>query len=516
MLKFIPAQSTGAVIKNHKSLRDFGLGYLLEPGRGFDGRMGGSYSDKEVDLSAIVMLGSQPYGSMDAWQYVACLQLAPGATVQRLVNAGRLSRDDKTYPGFTCFRSTVEPELSPFIAQQGATIAVGPESLLGPRLAQDARAGPIEKQLQPLADHDFLICCLTDYRDLALAEGYLQPLAPLLEPCLEDVKTLPPGACNAVTLALRLGGQPRLLVRMEAADESLAEEIGDLLERCIDRVQADFAALRDDLRSQLAPQAKAEVDQFLAEAVGGLRLEKAGQQLDVSLPLGRSGEELRRMIPQLTLAGGVPLDWAANAARVAVQRRQPEEKLRQVAIALSNHNDIFGHFPVQAIVDAQKRPLLSWRVALLRFLDEQKLYEQFKLDQPWDSEHNRKLIGKMPVVYRDVRLADPTLTTLQVFAGEGAAFDGRRLTYSRITDGTSNTLMLIQSSPQRAVPWTKPEDLTFVPHNTQSVIGKPPSEGTLAVMFDGRVLGLPADLSNDVWRRLIQPDDGEIVDLPRR
>src|SRR5438132_522263 len=38
------------------------------------------------------------------------------------------------------------------------------------------------------------------------------------------------------------------------------------------------------------------------------------------------------------------------------------------------------------------KPLLSWRVLILQYIEETPLYLQFKLDEPWDSEHNKKLI----------------------------------------------------------------------------------------------------------------------------
>jgi hypothetical protein len=157
--------------------------------------------------------------------------------------------------------------------------------------------------------------------------------------------------------------------------------------------------------------------------------------------------------------------------------------------------------------------MLSWRVALLPFVDEGELFKQFKLDEAWDSEHNRALLDRMPRIYRDLRVADRTLTTFQRF--KNPAFGDKPLTMIRILDGTSNTLSVIHAPPEQAVPWTRPQDLPFVREDPTRALGKIPADGILAAMFDGSVYKLPADYPSDAWRRLIQPDDGEVVELPR-
>ncbi|MBV9123911.1 MAG: DUF1559 domain-containing protein, partial [Planctomycetes bacterium] len=110
------------------------------------------------------------------------------------------------------------------------------------------------------------------------------------------------------------------------------------------------------------------------------------------------------------------------------------------------------------------RPLLSWRVALLPYLEEQTLYSQFHLDEPWDSPHNRPLLENMPKVYRNLGDAptDPHSTFYQVFVGKGTPFeDPKGLTLGAIdrADGTSNTLLVVEAG--QAVPWTQPMDLPY-------------------------------------------------------
>ena len=93
-----------------------------------------------------------------------------------------------------------------------------------------------------------------------------------------------------------------------------------------------------------------------------------------------------------------------------------------------------------------KRALLSWRVAMLPFLEQEKLYKEFKLDEAWDSDHNKKLIAKMPDVFKDPSAPpskEPGMTHYQVFVGGGSAFrlQPQSCRLFDITDGTSNTIM---------------------------------------------------------------------------
>src|SRR5690606_19908301 len=106
-----------------------------------------------------------------------------------------------------------------------------------------------------------------------------------------------------------------------------------------------------------------------------------------------------------------------------------------------------GSFPPAALVDKKGKPMLSWRVMILPYIEGNALYEKFKLDEPWDSEHNMKVMKEnpMPRVYmtpgKPANAEDKT-THYQVFIGKGAMFDivkGGR--FQQITDGTSNTIM---------------------------------------------------------------------------
>ncbi|MCL4191413.1 MAG: DUF1559 domain-containing protein, partial [Thermoguttaceae bacterium] len=101
---------------------------------------------------------------------------------------------------------------------------------------------------------------------------------------------------------------------------------------------------------------------------------------------------------------------AVQAAREAARRSQSMNNLKQIGLAMHNYYDSYRTLPAQANYDPQGKPLLSWRVQLLPFLEQQALYAQFHQDEPWDSAHNKTLIDKMPPVYRSASSKSPPNT----------------------------------------------------------------------------------------------------------
>ena len=134
------------------------------------------------------------------------------------------------------------------------------------------------------------------------------------------------------------------------------------------------------------------------------------------------------------VAGFIGLSLAALAlgvrwdAHVLNDRLWDVKHYHQIAIAMHAYHDVVGHFPSAAICSRDGKPLLSWRVAILPYLEEAKLYKQFKLDEPWDGEHNKKLLSPMPVLYTQpgVTPAGSTDTHYRVFVGPEAPFTGAR------------------------------------------------------------------------------------------
>lgn len=187
--------------------------------------------------------------------------------------------------------------------------------------------------------------------------------------------------------------------------------------------------------------------------------------------------------------------------------------LKQIGLAMHNFHDTRSHFPQAATVDDEGKSMLSWRVQILPYLEYANLYDQFHHDEPWDSEHNKALIDKMPEVYRGPgSKAKAGHTVYQVIDAKGSVFEGsEKRSFRDITDGSSNTFMAIETTDEKAVIWTKPDDLK--PDGMKPISGlKIRGDGFLALFCDGSVRKLSEKLPADLFQKFIVRDDGEAID----
>jgi RNA polymerase sigma factor (sigma-70 family) len=240
-----------------------------------------------------------------------------------------------------------------------------------------------------------------------------------------------------------------------------------------------------------------------------------------------------------------------------------KNNLRQLALAILQYTDTYKRTPAPAIYDKNGKALLSWRVALLPFLEEQDLYRRFHLNEPWDSPHNKALLQAIPPIYAPVgnRDREPYATYYQVFVSQadaapgrgtvpsadpaassgtsmpgegaktagsapnpsasanehtiGAAFEKhRRLRLPEdIPDGCSKTILIIEAG--NPVPWTKPEDLPFAMDEPLPLLGGLFTDVINTVLADCSVLPLKHDLDEATLRAAITRNGGEVVDLDR-
>ena len=202
------------------------------------------------------------------------------------------------------------------------------------------------------------------------------------------------------------------------------------------------------------------------------------------------------------------------------RRAVSNNNLKQIAIALHAHHDTYRMMPPQAICDANGKPLLSWRVAILPFIEQQPLYQQFRLNEPWDSEHNLKLLKEMPAVYAPpgVKTKEPYTTFYQSFVGPNTGFEfrpaGNNKPFGAIgtripqdfPDGTSNVWLVAEAA--EPVPWTKPADMKYDPKGPLPKLGGLFAPGFHAAFADGHVHYYPRPLADDVMRIVITRNNG--------
>jgi len=198
------------------------------------------------------------------------------------------------------------------------------------------------------------------------------------------------------------------------------------------------------------------------------------------------------------------LEKVKAAQQRRLDRKPVVESLQKIVLAMYQYREDKGSLPARAIFDGQDKPLLSWRVALLPYLDEENLYNQFNLNEPWDSEHNKKLLAKMPSVYGDVGQD----TVYQVFVGAGTAFEGTKAAkFEDFRDGASNSLLLAVAA--QPVPWTKPADLSYAADKPLPKLGGIFKEGFHIAAGDGFVGFVPTNFKEKALRAVITIAGGE-------
>jgi hypothetical protein len=203
---------------------------------------------------------------------------------------------------------------------------------------------------------------------------------------------------------------------------------------------------------------------------------------------------------------------AVQSARAAARRVSSMNNQKQMMLAMHNYLDARGAFPAQASYDKNGKPLLSWRVHILPYIDQQDLYNQFHLDEPWDSPHNRKLIDKIPPTFLSpsVPYHNDGKTVYLGVAGEGLAFgrEGRKI--SDFTDGTSNTVLMVEANPDQGVVWTKPQDWNFDERRPMEGLGSAQPGGFIVSMADGSVQFVASNVDPETWKALLTVSGGEV------
>jgi len=205
---------------------------------------------------------------------------------------------------------------------------------------------------------------------------------------------------------------------------------------------------------------------------------------------------------------------AVDNVRGAATRMKDSNNLKQLALAMHAYHDNNGRLPAQDGTSPDRpKGALSWRVHLLPFIEQEALYKEFKLDEPWDSDHNKKLIAKMPSTYASPFASDPpNQTRYKVFSGSGAVvYPGSKTRLTDIADGTSNTILIVGGG--RPVIWTQPDDVPFTGANVApAVLALPGQTGCHVALCDGSVLWIELSrLSPDTLKAAITRAGDEVL-----
>jgi hypothetical protein len=230
--------------------------------------------------------------------------------------------------------------------------------------------------------------------------------------------------------------------------------------------------------------------------------------------------ETRQTLPGGNVGATIPLLGAVGipaitSARRSARRVQSMNNLRQLAIAMHSHDASMGRFPAAYIADTDGKPLLSWRVRILPYVESNRLYDEFRLDEPWDSEHNKKLIDRMPEIFKSPGGdAGPGKTRYMTVRGKDTAFPGGEgIRVAEIRDGTSNTVMIVEAGGKSVI-WTKPDDFEYDADDPMNGLIGIRRDGFNAAFCDGSCRFLSAELAKEMLLALFTRGGGETVDVP--
>jgi len=413
-----------------------------------------------------------------------------------------------------------QPMLPSFYGPNNKTLVVAPDEALRQMVEAQGQSttGPLlDRVRQAPAGSDLYIA--VDIASLRPMTGpYLGMAKPQAPPDVQPFFDVP-NLLAALELTVNLSGPGPTSLVAHANDEAAAEQVMTLVADASQKYQTN-------LKAQLAEQAASEdpverafaqyADRVSSKWMTPFMPTREGASLTLFHTDGLNDSQKKMLIAGVGIAAAMGLP-ATMSAREAARRAQSTNNLKQMMLALHMYHDTRKTFPAHANYSDDGKPLLSWRVHILPFIEEQALYQQFHLDEPWDSEHNKTLISQMPNVFKNPNLPlEPGKTNYLAIVGKECVMDGteKGIGMRNITDGTSKTIALVEADPAQAVEWTKPDDLEFNPDDPKAGLGNVRPGGWNAGFCDGSVQFIAEGIDLGTLTALFTRAGGEVVNVP--
>lgn len=233
---------------------------------------------------------------------------------------------------------------------------------------------------------------------------------------------------------------------------------------------------------------------------------------------GRPGVTLIQMFVGLLILGVVVALFlpAPRRAREAARRTQCKNNLKQIGLALHNYHDVWGTFPPACTFDADGKPLHSWRTLLLPYLDQAALYNKIDFSKAWDDPANAEVFKTLVHTYSCPSSPSPQGQTayLAVVGEKSVLGQARSKTIKEITDGTANTLLVIEVPYEYSVQWMEPRDAdeALVLASFRPDVKKTQhAGGDHVLMADGTVRFLSQNIPPETLRGLLSASGGEKI-----
>ena len=311
-------------------------------------------------------------------------------------------------------------------------------------------------------------------------------------------------------------GQLRLSAFAVGNDQLAAKSVAETVTAA--KVVFTNSVLKRDKPVLAFGDASQDIHELIRGAVKNISVSHESKMAQMNTQVRASGKNVSKLLAAITKDLG-PLRYQTDNLN----------NLRQIALAMHNYESAYQRFPPASGNTSRGIPFQvnhppingkhphSWRIAILPFIEQNEIYNRYKFDEPWDSPHNSKVTAVMPDVFRHPsQPRDSRNSCYYLVVGDKTMFppDGRKISFEQISDGTSNTIMIVEA--KRDVHWAKPDDIIYVPETLADQLGGfTPGEFVVAI-GDGSVRTLKKE---SVFRKgsqlshLVEIADGNITQV---
>ncbi len=303
-----------------------------------------------------------------------------------------------------------------------------------------------------------------------------------------------------------LGEEARLDGTLEFPNARTAEQAQDAIRVSLMLARGGLLMIEDQVRENSDPKAESTIGKLmdpLRLALNEAAIKTDGSTVKVSVKATLDDKLVKAVVAE-----------AAPRMHLAANRATAMNNLKRLALCLiKTADDNEGPMPSSIVYSKDGKPLYSWRVLMLPNLGEGDLYRKLKLDEPWDSKHNKPLLSKMPKAFALPGVKAPeNMTFFQIFEGAGTLSAPNRMARYPVsfTDGTSNTILIVEAA--EPVHWAAPGDIAYSARvSPLKQIGRHYAKSGLCVTADGAVHSLSAKLSEETLRAAITPAGNEVL-----
>lgn len=510
-LSYVPPNTMGVVMaRPGRILTDDFISKhdLHEAVQNFDKELGFDVKNCEQVL-ALFQMPDKEDPSSDPIPSVAARLKSPideAATAEKIL---KQTPESKEVDGKKYF---YKPANSPTSKQPNAvafpdptTILIGKEATVKQMLSAHNQNDALTKLLKKVDESDdvaFLFVSNDETRKLAKEAADPRQLGPFA-----GFAELPQ-LIDTVCVTCRTKPEVSAEIELTGKDEESATKIKNLAQGAQGMAQGFLQMAKAQQSAQAPsqnPEAAAMQSQMMElgeKVINGMTPKQSGSVVTINL-------EKLGTLDSLAAPFVKPLHQAREAARGTTS----SNNLKEIGLALANYADANKHFPAQAIKSVDGKPLLSWRVAILPYLEESALYGKFKLDEPWDSPHNIELIKQIPrpyIIPGSESAAEGKTRYLGV-TGKSSFFDPEKeLKIGQFIDGTSKTIAVVEVGEDKAVPWTKPDDFEVDLSDPTKGLGD--VDAIAALFVDCHVERLRKTIKPEILKAMLTRNGGEIWD----